>query len=53
MRYTPKTPNDVRACLGDCPDVTPVDIEPGVPVTAQTVAELSRAFHLCRPVIGS
>jgi hypothetical protein len=40
MRYTPKTPNDVRTCLGDCPDVTPVEIEPGVPVTAKTVAEL-------------
>jgi hypothetical protein len=40
MRYTPKTPHDVRTCLGDCPDVTPVEIEPGVPVTAKTVAEL-------------
>jgi hypothetical protein len=40
MKYTPKTPNEVRRCLGDSPDATPVEVEPGIPVTARTVAEL-------------
>jgi len=27
-------------CLGGIPDATPVKVEPGIPVTAETVAEL-------------
>ena len=40
MKYTPKTLDEVRRCLGDSPDATPVEVEPGIPVTAETVAEL-------------
>jgi hypothetical protein len=40
MRYTPKTLDEMRRCLGDCPDATPVDVEPVIPMTAKTVAEL-------------
>jgi hypothetical protein len=40
MRYSPKTLEQVRTGLGGCPDATPVEVEPGIPVTAKTVAEL-------------
>ena len=40
MKYTPKTLDEVRRCLGGCPGETPVEIEDGVPVTAKTVADL-------------
>jgi hypothetical protein len=41
MRYTPKTLDDVRRCLGGCPGETPVEVEDGIPVKAKTVADLS------------
>jgi hypothetical protein len=40
MRYTPKTLDDVRKVLVGCPDETPVEVERGIPLTANTVAEL-------------
>jgi len=40
MRYTPKTLDEVRRCLGGCPGETAVEIEHGIPVTAKTVANL-------------
>jgi hypothetical protein len=40
MKSTPKTLDEVRRCLGDIPDATPVEVEPGIPVTAETVSEL-------------
>jgi hypothetical protein len=40
MKYTPKTLDEVRRCLGDSPDATPVEVEPGIPVSVETVAEL-------------
>jgi hypothetical protein len=40
MRYTPKTLDEVRRCLGGCPGETQVEVENGIPVTARTVADL-------------
>src|SRR5262249_41566298 len=40
VRYTPKTLDEVRRCLGGCAGEVPVEIEHGVPVTAKTVAQL-------------
>jgi hypothetical protein len=40
MRYTVKTLDDVRKVLVGCPDETPVEVERGIPLTANTVAEL-------------
>ena len=40
MRYTPRTPDEVRRCLGGCSAETPVEVEDGIPLTARTVAEV-------------
>jgi hypothetical protein len=40
MKYTPKTLDEVRRCLGGCSGETLVDVEEGIPVTAKTVADL-------------
>ena len=40
MRYTPKTLDEVRTCLGGCPAEMEVEVERGIPLTANTVAEL-------------
>jgi hypothetical protein len=40
MRYTPKTLDEVRRCLGGCAGDTQVEVENGIPVTAKTVADL-------------
>jgi hypothetical protein len=40
MKYTPKTLDEVRRCLGGCSGQTPVEVEDGIPVTAKTVADL-------------
>ena len=48
MRYTPKTLDEVRRCLGGCTGETPVEIEHGIPVTAKTVADL-RALSIWPP----
>ena len=48
MRYTVKTLDDVRKVLVGRPDETPVEVEPGIPVTAKTMAEL-RALSVWPP----
>jgi hypothetical protein len=40
MKYTPKTLDEVRRCLGGCSGHTPVEVEDGIPVRAKTVADL-------------
>ena len=40
MKYTPKTLDEVRRCLGGYSGKTPDEIEDGIPVTAKTVADL-------------
>jgi hypothetical protein len=40
MKYTPKTIDEVRSCLGGCSGETQVEVEEGIPVTATTVAAL-------------
>jgi hypothetical protein len=40
MRYTPKTLDEMRRCLGGCPGETQVEVEDGIPVTAKTVTDL-------------
>jgi hypothetical protein len=40
MKYTPKTPDEVRRYLAGCPEEMPVEVENGIPVAAKTVAEL-------------
>jgi hypothetical protein len=40
MRYTPKNLDEVRTCLGGCPAEMEVEVERGIPLTANTVAEL-------------
>jgi hypothetical protein len=40
MKYTPKTLDEVRRCLGGCSGETLVDVEEGIPVKAKTVADL-------------
>jgi hypothetical protein len=40
MKYTPKTLDEMRRCLGGCPRETPVEVEDGIPVRAKTVADL-------------
>ena len=40
MRYTPKTLDEMRTCLGGCPAEMEVEVERGIPLTANTVAEL-------------
>ena len=40
MKYTPKTLDEVRRCLGGCSGETLVDVEEGIPVTAKTVADV-------------
>ena len=52
MKYTPKTIDEVRSCLGGCSGETQVEVEEGIPVTATTVADL-RALSTGRPAIGS
>ena len=39
-RYTPKNLDEVRTCLGGCPAEMEVEVERGIPLTANTVAEL-------------
>jgi hypothetical protein len=40
MRYRPNITDELRTCLGSCPAEMQVEVERGVPVTADTVAEL-------------
>jgi len=40
MRYTPKTLDEVRRCLGGCSGEMQVEVEDGIPVMAKTVADL-------------
>jgi hypothetical protein len=40
MRYTPKNLDEVRTCLGGCPAEMEVEVERGIPLTANTVAKL-------------
>ena len=40
MRYAPKTLDEVRTCLGGCPAEMEVEVERGIPLTANTVAGL-------------
>lgn len=40
MRYRPKNMDDVKICLGDCPDDTKVDVQRGVSLVTYTVADL-------------
>jgi hypothetical protein len=40
LKYTPKTLDEVRRCLGGCPQETQVEVEEGVPVKAKIVADL-------------
>jgi hypothetical protein len=40
MRYTPRNLDEVRTCLGGCPAEMEVEVERGMPLTANTVAEL-------------
>jgi len=40
MRYTPTTINDLRRCLGDCPNEMKVEFEKGFPFSVKTVADL-------------
>ena len=37
---TPKNLDEVRTCLGGCPAEMEVEVERGIPLTANTVAEL-------------
>jgi hypothetical protein len=39
-RYRPETTAMLRTCLGGCPDDMEVEVHPGVPLAAKTVAEL-------------
>jgi hypothetical protein len=39
-RYRPETTDMLRTCLGDCPDDMEVEVRPGVPLVAKTVADL-------------
>jgi hypothetical protein len=40
MRYTPKNLDEGRTCLGGCPAEMEVEVERGIQLTANTVAEL-------------
>jgi hypothetical protein len=40
MKYTPKTLDEVRRCLGGCPGEMRVEVEDGIPVKAKTAADL-------------
>jgi hypothetical protein len=40
MRYSPKTMDEVRRCLGGCPGEMPVEVEDGIPVKAKSVTDL-------------
>ena len=40
MRYRPNIMDELRTCLGSCPAEMQVEVERGIPVTADTVAEL-------------
>ena len=37
MRYRPNIMDELRTCLGSCPAEMQVEVERGVPVTADTV----------------
>jgi hypothetical protein len=47
-RYRPVTIGMLRTCLGGCPDDMEVEVEPGVPLVAKTVADL-RALNAWSP----
>jgi hypothetical protein len=47
-RYRPETADMLRTCLGDCPDDMEVEVQPGVPLVAKTVADL-RALNAWSP----
>jgi hypothetical protein len=47
-RYRPETTDMLRTCLGDCPDDMEVEVQPGVPLVAKTVADL-RALNAWSP----
>ena len=36
LRYRPNIMEELRTCLGSCPAEMPVEVERGVPVTAET-----------------
>jgi hypothetical protein len=40
MKHTPKTLNEMRRCLAGYPAQTHVEIQQGIPMTANTLAEL-------------
>jgi hypothetical protein len=40
VRFAPQLMIEVRRCLADCPADMPINIEPGIPIDAQTVGEL-------------
>src|SRR5580704_963623 len=39
-RYRPETTDMLQICLGGCPDDMEVEVHPGVPLVAKTVADL-------------
>jgi hypothetical protein len=47
-RYRPETIGMLRICLGGCPDDMEVEVKPGVPLVAKTVADL-RALNAWSP----
>ena len=47
-RYRPQTIGMLRTCLGGCPDDMEVEVKPGVPLVAKTVADL-RALNAWSP----
>jgi hypothetical protein len=38
-RYRPETIEMLRICLGGCPDDMEVEVKPGVPLVAKTIAD--------------
>jgi hypothetical protein len=47
-RYRPETTDMLQICLGGCPDDMQVEVHPGVPLVAKTVADL-RALNAWSP----
>jgi hypothetical protein len=47
-RYRPETTDMLQICLGGCPDDMEVEVHPGVPLVAKTVANL-RALNEWSP----
>jgi hypothetical protein len=45
-RYRPQTIAMLRTCLGGCPDDMEVEVKPGVPLVAKTVADLRAAQRM-------